>query len=80
LLNRVIDLQKHLAPASDLHQKRNLAELKAGVLQVEDLMRELPSEIQHRYAEDLNLGVKGIAKAAMKRKNLKPELVVEIDL
>jgi hypothetical protein len=82
LLKKTIELQKSLGTKSELHRKRDLQELKARVLQVEGLMRELTSEIQHQYAEDLNLGVTGIARprAAVKRKNLRPELVVEIDL
>jgi len=52
------------------------------VLEVEQLIKEIPTTIQQEYAADLDLGVTGIARPriAFNRKKPKPELIIESDL
>jgi len=80
LLNKTIHLQKELDPHSEFHKKRDLLGLKDRVLQVEQLMTELPSAKQQEYALDLWLGVTAIARPREVVKKAKPDLVVEDDL
>jgi hypothetical protein len=80
LLKRLISLQKDLNPGSEFHKKHDLVGLKGRVKQVEQVMTGLPSDKQGEYATDLCMGVTAIVMEAVKRKKVKPDLVVEDDL
>ncbi|GBE78672.1 predicted protein [Sparassis crispa] len=80
LLKDAIRLHKALDFPSDLHQRRNVDELKALVLSVEELMSRLPARTTLQWQDDLKLAVKGIVQERrMPAKKPKPELNVEDD-
>ncbi|KDQ58729.1 hypothetical protein JAAARDRAFT_155337 [Jaapia argillacea MUCL 33604] len=62
LLQVVNRLSKALEPKSDLHIRRNPAELVAHVLEVRTLVEQLPNDKKQALRDDLALGLKGIVQ------------------
>jgi hypothetical protein len=68
-------LYKLLEPQAELHRRRDLEALKAGVLEIEALVRRLPAGSPHDLRDDLHLAVKGIVTVRQPpKKKPKPEL------
>ncbi|EMD41416.1 hypothetical protein CERSUDRAFT_89982 [Gelatoporia subvermispora B] len=77
-LKDAVRLQKALGIDSDLHVRRDLQELKARTLEVEELMHRLPSGATLQWQKDWRLAHKGIVKEppAHAVKTAKPDLNV----
>ncbi|TBU23105.1 hypothetical protein BD311DRAFT_674657 [Dichomitus squalens] len=67
-----------LAPASEVHKRRDLDKLKAHVSEVEALMRSLPAAITGKWESDMQIALRGIVQVAKPPvKQSKPDLNVE---
>ncbi|OBZ65569.1 hypothetical protein A0H81_14438 [Grifola frondosa] len=62
LLKDVVRLQKLLGPKSEFHANRDPVQLKASVVEVEQLMHSLPSGPLPEWEEDMKIAVKGIVR------------------
>ncbi|TBU42438.1 hypothetical protein BD309DRAFT_866309 [Dichomitus squalens] len=73
-----VALDQALAPASELHKRRDLDKLKAHVSEVEALMRSLPTAINGKWESDMQIALRGIVQVAKPPvKQSKPDLNVE---
>jgi len=68
-------LRKQLEPSSPVHRARDIDALKRAVLEVEDFMQRVPSNMQDMQSQ-FEVAYKGIVRPR-KGKDLRPILNVE---
>ena len=70
-------LREKLKPQSELHQRRDIHELRGCIVQIQDLFTRLPASGTRQLQDDLRLAVKGIVEGRKVKKKDKPELCMD---